>query len=77
MFFTANRYLLSDLLPIRKFDVFMLILATSMLTLTGFVLAAPLPPEIIINDTTKECSMLIGGDECTDYTPLSGWQSLG
>jgi hypothetical protein len=60
-----------------KLDVFMLILAAFLLTPTGFVLAAPLPPEIIINDTTKECSTFIGGDECMNCTPPSGWHSLG
>lgn len=43
----------------------------------GIGLAAPLPPEMIVNYTTKECSSFFSGDECSYCTPPPGWQNLG
>lgn len=60
-----------------KLNVYILILAALLQQLTCLVLAAPLPPEIIVNDTSKECAMFFAGDECMDCTPPAGWRSLG
>jgi hypothetical protein len=60
-----------------KLCIINMILTVLMLTLTSYVLAAPLPPEIIINNSSKECAMFIAGDECMDCAPPLGWQSLG
>ena len=43
----------------------------------GIGLAAPLPPETIVNYTTKECSSFFAGDECSDCSPPPGWERLG
>jgi hypothetical protein len=43
----------------------------------GIGLAAPLPPEMIVNYTTKECSSFFSGDECSDCTPPPGWVRMG
>jgi hypothetical protein len=42
----------------------------------GLLLAAPLPPIYVINHTTKECSTIMGGDECMDCFPIEGWQAV-
>lgn len=38
--------------------------------------AAPAPPQIIINNATKQCSDFNGGDECTRCEPPEGWTVL-
>lgn len=40
-------------------------------------LSIPLPDEFIANDTTQQCMILTGGDECTTCYPRSGWEKLG
>jgi len=40
-------------------------------------LAAPAPPEIIVNNATMECSAFNAGDECTRCEIPEGWTSLG
>jgi hypothetical protein len=43
----------------------------------GICLAAPLPPETIVNYTAKECAEFFSGDECSDCAPQAGWERLG
>jgi hypothetical protein len=43
----------------------------------GIGLAAPLPREMIVNYSTKECSSFFAGDECSDCSPPPGWDRLG
>ncbi len=38
---------------------------------------APAPPQVIVNDATKECSDYFAGDECMNCEIPSGWRSLG
>jgi len=38
------------------------------------LLAAPMPPQHVVNHTTKECATILGGDECMDCYPPEGWQ---
>lgn len=45
--------------------------------LAGLALGAPLPLEMIANDTTRECAQFLPGDECVDCTIPSGWRNLG
>jgi hypothetical protein len=52
-------------------------LVALLLMLAGICLAAPLPTEMIVNYTTKECSSFFAGDECSDCTPPAGWERLG
>ena len=42
----------------------------------GLLLAAPLPPIYVVNHTTKECSTIMGGDECMDCFPVEDWQAV-
>jgi len=51
-------------------------LVALLLMSAGICLAAPLPTETIVNDTTKECSSFFAGDECLDCTPPAGWERL-
>jgi hypothetical protein len=41
------------------------------------LLAAPLPPLLVVNHKTKQCSQIFGGDECMDCFPPEGWEILG
>jgi hypothetical protein len=43
----------------------------------GAVVAAPLPPLVVVNHEAKECSRILGGDECMDCLPPEGWEVLG
>jgi len=36
-----------------------------------------MPPEIIVNDTFRQCSEFFAGDECSYCEPPAGWRSLG
>lgn len=47
------------------------------LSLSDLASAAPMPPETIVNDTTRECAIFFSGDECTSCTPPPGWRELG
>ena len=51
------------------------------LTFAAFLLvaaaAAPLPPKVIVNHQTRECAIVIEGDECTDCFIPEGWDELG
>jgi hypothetical protein len=40
-------------------------------------LAAPVPPELIVNHETKQCAEFWGGDECLVCSPPAGWEVLG
>jgi hypothetical protein len=51
--------------------------ALIILVLAASCLAAPAPPEIIVNNATMECSMFNAGDECTRCEIPDGWVSLG
>jgi hypothetical protein len=52
-------------------------IALIFLFLAASCLAAPAPPEIIVNNATMECSMFNAGDECTRCEIPEGWVSLG
>jgi hypothetical protein len=43
----------------------------------GQALAAPLPPMMVVNHDTRQCSSMFAGDECMDCFPPEGWESLG
>lgn len=43
----------------------------------GAGLAAPMPPQIIVNDDTKQCAMIMGGDECSYCEAPEGWVVVG
>jgi hypothetical protein len=51
------------------------------LTFAAFLLvaaaAAPLPPKVIVNHQTRECAIVIEGDECMDCFIPEGWDELG
>jgi len=40
-------------------------------------LAAPAPPELIVNHETKQCAEFVSGDECVYCSPPEGWEILG
>jgi hypothetical protein len=48
-----------------------------LLSMAGSVVAAPTPPLTAVNEETKECGMMLGGDECTNCYPINGWTLLG
>lgn len=45
--------------------------------LLGAVLAAPMPPEIAVNDETRQCAQVMRGDECMNCYLPEGWEVLG
>lgn len=61
------------------FMLYLMIPAAAMIVFALSVLApaAPMPPETLVNDTTKECALFFSGDECTSCTPPAGWRELG
>lgn len=48
-----------------------------LLVLGESAIAAPLPLKLIVNDTAKECSRFLPGDECMDCSLPVGWRSIG
>ena len=40
-------------------------------------IAAPVPPELIVNHEAKQCAEFWGGDECLYCSPPAGWEVLG
>jgi hypothetical protein len=54
-----------------------LVALVMMMMSAGIGLAAPLPREMIVKYTTKECSSFFAGDECSDCSPPAGWERLG
>jgi len=47
-----------------------------LLIIAAIACAVPAPPEIIINNATKECSGFSRGDECASCAIPQGWTSL-
>ena len=45
--------------------------------LVGVASAAPMPPEIAVNDETRECAEVMRGDECMNCYLPEGWEILG
>ncbi|HOE45504.1 MULTISPECIES: hypothetical protein [Methanothrix] len=45
--------------------------------ISGIVVAAPLPLQLIVNNDTIQCASFLPGDECMDCTPPDGWEILG
>jgi len=54
-----------------------LALLTLFVDMGANVLAAPLPPVLVVNHQAKECGEIFSGDECTDCLPPEGWEVLG
>lgn len=48
-----------------------------LLSLAVNAVAAPTPPLTAVNEETKECGQMPGGDECTSCYPTDGWELLG
>jgi hypothetical protein len=46
------------------------------LAVSGVALAAPMPPRTVINHETRQCAMLVPGDECGDVILPPGWDYL-
>jgi len=40
-------------------------------------LAAPAPPELVVNHESKQCAEFVAGDECVSCSPPAGWEVLG
>jgi hypothetical protein len=40
-------------------------------------LAAPAPPQLVVNHETKQCAEFSAGDECVSCVPPAGWEILG
>jgi hypothetical protein len=55
----------------------LLLLCLVLLSLAGTAAAAPAPPLTAVNEETKECGMMPGGDECANCYPTNGWTLLG
>lgn len=47
------------------------------LLLAGVGFAAPAPPELGVNDTTKQCAEFFPGDECMACSLPEGWRGAG
>ena len=45
--------------------------------ISGIVVAAPLPLQLIVNNDTMQCASFLPGDECMDCAPPDGWEILG
>ena len=45
--------------------------------LEGVVIGAPMPPEIAVNDQTRQCAQVMRGDECMNCYLPEGWEVLG
>lgn len=45
--------------------------------LLSMAFAAPAPPQIMINNATRECADFVAGDECVRCEPPPGWAALG
>ena len=43
----------------------------------GQVLAAPAPPELMVNHESKQCAEYWAGDECMSCSAPAGWEILG
>lgn len=41
------------------------------------LVAAPLPPRLVVNHETRQCGEFFVGDECMDCFPPAGWEVLG
>ncbi len=54
-----------------------LLVCLTLLSLAGAAVAAPTPPLTAVNEETKECGQMPGGDECTNCYPINGWTQLG
>jgi hypothetical protein len=39
--------------------------------------AAPMPLKVVVNHETKQCTIIIGGDECMECFPPEGWETIG
>ena len=48
-----------------------------LLSLAASAFAAPAPPLTAVNEETKQCGMMPGGDECANCYPTNGWTLLG
>jgi hypothetical protein len=42
-----------------------------------FAAAAPMPPEIAVNHTARQCARVMRGDECVICSLPEGWEILG
>lgn len=38
---------------------------------------APMPPEVAVNHDTRQCAVVMRGDECVDCSLPEGWEILG
>ena len=47
-----------------------------LLLLTSGVDAAPMPPQPVINHQTRQCAVIVPGDECGDVILPPGWENL-
>ncbi len=43
----------------------------------GSGIGAPMPPEVAVNHTTRQCANVMRGDECVICTLPEGWEILG
>jgi hypothetical protein len=50
---------------------------TFSLSAGGSAVAAPVPPDLVVNHDTQECAELFAGDECMSCFPPDGWEVLG
>ena len=57
--------------------LFFLAFALLVLIFSPIAFAAPAPPQMIVNNATKECADFFAGDECMGCEIPQGWSSLG
>jgi hypothetical protein len=57
----------------------LLLVSLIVLSLAAYdpALAAPVPPELVVNHETQQCAEFWGGDECLSCSLPAGWEVLG
>ena len=63
-------------MKVRK-SLLVVMILVSFCSAGGRALAAPAPPELMVNHETKQCAEFWGGDECLSCSPPVGWEVLG